>query len=120
MRTVLLISIVALAGCQQRETASTNGAPASAGQTPSSATAPLPPVVPPQASTTDPSANAPRISIDEAKEWIEGGRVRVLDVRSADDYRNGHIPTALHIPLSRLEGEIAYLPRDKPILTYCT
>lgn len=66
------------------------------------------------------SQTAPRIAIHDAKQSIDAGRVLVLDVRSADDYVAGHIPGALHIPLSLLEGELQYLPRDRSILTYCT
>ncbi|MFZ2492812.1 MAG: rhodanese-like domain-containing protein [Thermoanaerobaculia bacterium] len=61
-----------------------------------------------------------RISVDEAKAAIDRGEVTVLDVREMDAYLAGHIPGALHIPLTRVEGEIPYLPKGKPIVTYCT
>lgn len=61
-----------------------------------------------------------RISIDDAKAAIERGEVTVLDVRDMDSYVAAHIPGALHIPLARVEGEIPYLPKGKPIVTYCT
>lgn len=66
------------------------------------------------------SQTASRIAIHDARQWIDAGRVLVLDVRGVDDYVAGHIPGALHIPLSRLEGELPYLPKDRSILTYCT
>ncbi len=62
----------------------------------------------------------PRMPLTEAKQKIESGSVTLIDVRDADSYLAGHISGALQIPLARVEGEIPYLPRTKPILTYCT
>lgn len=74
--------------------------------------------VTPPAKTAAQSAQL--IPLADAHEWITNGRVRVIDVRSADDYVTAHIPGAMHIPVSHIEGEISYIARDKPILTYCT
>jgi 3-mercaptopyruvate sulfurtransferase SseA len=65
-------------------------------------------------------AAVPRVPLSEAYGQIENREVVVIDVRAADAYVSGHIPGALHIPLARIEGEVAYLPRGKRILTYCT
>lgn len=62
----------------------------------------------------------PRIPLTDAKQKIDSGSVTLIDVRDADSYIAGHIPGAIQIPLARIEGEIPYLPRTKPILTYCT
>ena len=44
----------------------------------------------------------------------------VIDVRDAQSYVNAHIPGSLHIPMARIDGEVPYLPKGKPIVTYCT
>ena len=44
----------------------------------------------------------------------------VFDVRTMEQFLAGHIPGALHIPVGRIEGEIPYLPKGKPVVTYCT
>jgi 3-mercaptopyruvate sulfurtransferase SseA len=62
----------------------------------------------------------PRTQLAAAKQEIDRGSVVVIDVRDVDSYVAGHIPGALQIPLARVEGEVNYLPRDRPILTYCT
>jgi rhodanese-like protein len=64
--------------------------------------------------------NEPRTQLAEAKKLIDSGAVTVIDVRDADSYIASHIPGAMQIPLARIEGEIDYLPKGKPIITYCT
>ena len=62
----------------------------------------------------------PRTQLADAKKLIDSGAVTILDVRDADSYIASHIPGALQIPLARVEGEVDYLPKGKPILAYCT
>jgi rhodanese-related sulfurtransferase/DNA-binding MarR family transcriptional regulator len=47
------------------------------------------------------------------------GLVTVLDVRPPEEYRAGHIPGALSIPLKELKERLAALPRDQDIVAYC-
>ena len=55
---------------------------------------------------------------DLLKRVIEGG-VTVLDVRPSEEYRAGHIPGALSVPLDHLKEILAKLPADREILAYC-
>ncbi len=64
--------------------------------------------------------SVPRIQPADLLKKIESNQVTLIDVRDADSYRARHIPGALHIPLSFIAGEVPYLPKDKPIVTYCT
>ena len=41
----------------------------------------------------------------------------LLDVRTPEEYRDGHLPGAKNLPLDRLEA-IA-LPRETPLFVYC-
>lgn len=43
----------------------------------------------------------------------------VLDVRSADQYKEGHIPGAMNLPLAELAAKMTKLPKDKTLVTYC-
>lgn len=72
------------------------------------------------AATTDDVGNAPRITVDEFKKLYDANQVHVLDVRDIDAYAASHIKNTMQIPLSRVEGEVSYLPKDKLIVTYCT
>lgn len=45
--------------------------------------------------------------------------LHIVDVRSPENYAEGHLPTAVNIPLKDLPGKMASLPKDKTIVTYC-
>jgi rhodanese-related sulfurtransferase len=47
------------------------------------------------------------------------GAVTVLDVRPPEEYRAGHLPGALSIPLKELERRLSDLPHDREIVAYC-
>jgi rhodanese-related sulfurtransferase len=50
---------------------------------------------------------------------VRDGGVTVLDVRPQEEYRAGHLPGALSIPLKELERRLADLPPDREIAAYC-
>lgn len=50
---------------------------------------------------------------------LDPTRQMLLDVRTAEEYRAGAIPGAVHIPLHELRQRVAELPRDKEIIVHC-
>jgi rhodanese-related sulfurtransferase len=44
---------------------------------------------------------------------------QIIDVRSSEEFDEGHIPTALNIPLVDLPGMLSEIPKNKTIVTYC-
>jgi len=52
-------------------------------------------------------------------ERVRRGAVTVLDVRPPEEYRAGHIPGALSVPLEQLERTLEELPRDREVVAYC-
>jgi rhodanese-related sulfurtransferase/DNA-binding transcriptional ArsR family regulator len=52
-------------------------------------------------------------------ERIRAGEVTVLDVRPVEEYRSGHIPGAVSLPLKELESRLKSLPKDREIVAYC-
>lgn len=52
-------------------------------------------------------------------ERVQEGSVTVLDVRPEEEYRYGHIPRAISIPLQEIENRLSELPRDQEIVAYC-
>lgn len=65
-------------------------------------------------------AHVPRSTPEQLLAMIEKKDVTIIDVRDKDSYLARHIPGALHIPLAYIQGEVPYLPKGKPIVTYCT
>ena len=55
----------------------------------------------------------------ELMERLNDGSVIVLDVRPEEEYRAGHIPGALSVPMDALEAVLQTLPRDREIVAYC-
>jgi len=47
------------------------------------------------------------------------GLVTVLDVRPPEEYAAGHVPGAINVPMEKLEGYLAKLPKKREIVAYC-
>ena len=47
------------------------------------------------------------------------GDATVVDVRSASEWTEGHIPGAVHVPLAQLTSHLSELRGRQPIVTYC-
>jgi rhodanese-related sulfurtransferase len=56
---------------------------------------------------------------EELRRRLQDGDVTVIDVRPELEYRAGHIPGALSVPLERLEARLGDLPPDRPVVAYC-
>lgn len=52
-------------------------------------------------------------------ERVRRSEVIVLDVRPPEEYRSGHIPGAVSIPLKELRSHLSKLPRRREIVAYC-
>jgi hypothetical protein len=48
-----------------------------------------------------------------------GERLIILDVRTAEEFAQGHIPGSWLIPLAELETRMGELPGNRPILLVC-
>ena len=62
-----------------------------------------------------------KITSDEAKKMIETQKVIVVDVRTLEEYKEGHIPNAISVPLETIENEAEAKLKNKDdlILVYC-
>lgn len=50
---------------------------------------------------------------------VRRGAVSVLDVRPVEEYRAGHLPGAISVPLKELERRLAEIPKHRPVVAYC-
>lgn len=73
-----------------------------------------------KAPQADTNAPAPRISVADAKKAVDAGKAVLVDVRSAQNYKQEHAKGALSVPTSEIATRMSELPKDKQIITYCT
>lgn len=59
------------------------------------------------------------IDRDALVKRVRKGEVVVLDVRPAEEYRAGHIPGALSMPIQELKRRLSELPKGQEIVAYC-
>jgi rhodanese-related sulfurtransferase/DNA-binding transcriptional ArsR family regulator len=59
------------------------------------------------------------VDATELMERLSDGSVVVIDVRPEKEYRAGHIPGALSVPVDALEAALQTLPREREVVAYC-
>lgn len=67
--------------------------------------------------------DTPRISVNDLRKRMEGGEdFTIIDVRKPQvwDQSDTMIPEAIRIPLDNLDENLPRIPKDRPIVAYCT
>jgi rhodanese-related sulfurtransferase len=67
--------------------------------------------------------DAPRIAVDDLRKRMESGEdFTIIDTRNPQAWAESDVmmPEAIRIPLDHLEESILKLPKNKPIVAYCT
>jgi phage shock protein E len=60
------------------------------------------------------------VSSSEAKKMIRSGKIKkVVDVRTLTEYRLGHYPRALHLPVTKMNEKTTNELPKKGLLVYC-
>lgn len=70
--------------------------------------------------TTEPIGNI--LTVERFKEGITSDNIQLIDVRTAEEYFEGHIDEAQHmdiLELEEFETQIQSLDKSKPIYLYC-
>lgn len=94
---------------------------------PAASTQPIPSTATPGATATtapprpagDPSS-VQRIAVEDLRAKMNRNEVTVLDVRDASAFGARHIAGAINVPFASVEAMLDTIPKDKPIVTYCT
>lgn len=77
----------------------------------------------PVAESAEPAAVATlqEVDVDQLKQRLDAGEnIYLLDVRTpAELAEHGLIAGAVNIPIDELEGRLAEVPKDRPVVTYC-
>lgn len=61
----------------------------------------------------------PQLAPEALAGRLASGDVAVIDVRGANEWAGGHLPTATHIPLGHLADRVRDIPTRKPIVVQC-
>jgi rhodanese-related sulfurtransferase len=57
---------------------------------------------------------------DYKARFVDGHQAHTLvDVRTAEEFVGGYISGAVNISLQELDGKMAKIPKDKPVVIYC-
>ena len=59
------------------------------------------------------------VTLKKLRQLMRAGDVTVLDVRPAEEFKAGHIPGALSIPVSSLKRRLRELPKNREVIAYC-
>jgi len=54
------------------------------------------------------------------KSIVKSDNASLIDVRQPSEYTSGHIPNAINIPLQTLIANLDKIPKDRPVVLYCT
>ncbi|WP_113928553.1 rhodanese-like domain-containing protein [Bacillus sp. P14.5] len=65
------------------------------------------------------SSNQEELTNEKAKQMIDAGEVEVIDVRSEEEYSQGHLQHSLLIPLDDLQNRLDELDKNQPYLVVC-
>lgn len=55
---------------------------------------------------------------EEISEIIQDKSITIIDVRTAEEYKTGHVEGAINIPYDEIENEVNY-DKDQTIAVYC-
>ena len=55
--------------------------------------------------------------VDLGQKIKEGATI--VDVRTADEFRSGHVKGSINIPLDRIQDQLKKLDKSKPVITCC-
>ena len=59
-----------------------------------------------------------QVRVDEVRGLVESNAY-IIDVREAAEYAQGHIKTAVNIPLSQIRQRMDEIPKDRPVYLHC-
>lgn len=59
------------------------------------------------------------VKVNEANAMVVDGEALMVDVRTRQEWKSGHVPFAKHISLASLEHQMTRIPRDQTVLAIC-
>ena len=112
LSAALLLSALALTACNSRDGSGSGARTTGTATTTATSSSP--------ATSSAPNDGVERITTAELRDAMEKGTAIVVDVRSPESFKTGHIRGAINIPEQEITRRKDELPRDKKIVLYCS
>jgi hydroxyacylglutathione hydrolase len=61
----------------------------------------------------------PIFTLAQVSSQMRADRVTVLDVRGEGEWKTGHLPGSVNVPVGSLDGRVNEIPRDRPVIVHC-
>jgi hydroxyacylglutathione hydrolase len=61
----------------------------------------------------------PTLTLDDVATQLGADQVTVLDVRGEGEWKSGHLPGSVNVPVGSLDQRMGEIPRDRPIIVHC-
>ena len=61
----------------------------------------------------------PTVTLAQVSSQLRADGVTVLDVRGEGEWKGGHLPGSLNVPVGSLDGRVNEIPRDRPVIVHC-
>jgi 3-mercaptopyruvate sulfurtransferase SseA len=110
LSAALILAALVLTACNSRDGSGSGSMGRAAGPTSSA----------PAQTTTAPNDGVDRITTAELRDAMEKGTAIVVDVRSPESFKLGHIRGSINIPEPEITRRKDELPPDKKIVLYCS
>lgn len=59
-----------------------------------------------------------QVKVTEVRELVENDAF-IIDVRDQEEWDEGHLTNAVHIPMSEIRGRLSEIPKNKPVYLHC-
>lgn len=61
----------------------------------------------------------PKLTIAEYRENHENETHVLIDVRTKQEFKGGHLPNAINIPMDEINARVDEIPKDKTVVLVC-
>jgi hydroxyacylglutathione hydrolase len=61
----------------------------------------------------------PTLTLAQVSSQLGADQVIVLDVRGEGEWKSGHLPGSLNIPVGNLDGRVNEVPRNRAVIVHC-